>query len=166
MYIYPPPPWCDAANLFDQLTYRLIALMLWHPLQQGLAMYVWSVASCVVFLQRASIQSALSLISDSLVSLDNTFQLINSPVSVATILELIEVADKRADDVSGLARRLLNILQNHSEAESETTAQGVTGVCAVSKFGACSPSSERCPSTQKLVAPMLEPTCLYYSAMN
>lgn len=82
--------------------------------------------SCVVFLQRAAIESALSLIRDSLVSLDNTFQLINSPVSAGTILELIEVADKRADDVSGLARRLLNILQNHSEAETETATQGAT----------------------------------------
>lgn len=77
-------------------------------------------------LQRAAIDSALSLISDSLASLDNTFQLINSPVSAATILELIEVADKRADDVSRLARRLLNILQNHSEAESDGNGQGVT----------------------------------------
>lgn len=60
-----------------------------------------------------------------MVNLENTFQLINSPVSAATILELVEVADKRADDVSGLARRLLNILQNHAETERSVAGQGV-----------------------------------------
>jgi hypothetical protein len=68
----------------------------------------------------------MSLINDALVNLENTFELVNSPVSAGTLLELFEVADKRADDVSCLARRLLNILQNHSETESEGTRQGDT----------------------------------------
>lgn len=96
------------------------------------------VCSDPVHMQRAAINSALSLISDSLVNLGNTFQLINSPVSATTILELVEVADKRADDVSRLARRLLNFLQSRSDLEGESTQQGVHCIGAYAIKALCS----------------------------
>jgi hypothetical protein len=114
-------------------------------------LYLQSVTWCTSYMQRAAIDSALSLISDALVNLDNTFQLINSPVSAATLLELVEVADKRADDVSGLARRLLNILQNHSEAESEDTRQGVTHV-SLTWFVLCSLTFIEAPALQAMLS--------------
>lgn len=75
----------------------------------------------VRLMQRAAVTSALSLLVECSADLE---QLVSECASHHTVhlVETVDAADKRAEDVSTLARRLLEILQNQTSTDNACSA--------------------------------------------
>lgn len=79
-----------------------------------------------VLLQRGTVDTALGLLTDSQADIGVTLQLLVDGGSQVDerIISLISQADSRADDVCGLARRLLLLLRSGTADDTATAHRG------------------------------------------
>lgn len=90
-------------------------------------------------MKRAAIASALSLLVECSLDLEGLAVHVGCDDASrrAVLVQTVDAADQRADNVSALARRLLEILANQAAAES--TQRSVTGMVPHNHSLCCGP---------------------------